>query len=602
MAIKQTVPEDTPEGTDTLRPTPPPRAMAVTIIAQDPSVKDRKERTLTSEVAIPAERTEPGPRSHRFFVVDYDSTTKKAQRPAKLTDRRGQLVDRFKSPAENGISDEELEGDPAFWAQNVYAIAARVLTVFERYLGRRLPWSFGSHELFLVPNAMAEANAYYTSELHAVLFGYITRPDGKVVRSCLSHDIVAHEVTHAVLDGLRPRYVEPGLPDQLAFHEAFADLVALLSVFSLPEVLNKQLPEPDRLGQIDASVLTADVIEQSVFLGVAEQFGRAMGRGSALRRSVELSRDGSWRDDLAFGEPHRRGEVLVAAVMRTLCTMWANRLTDLIHDGRIDRDRAVEEGQMAAEHLLGMLIRGIDYTPPIELEFEDFLEAVLVADATVAPDDQHDYRGSLKNCFAEYGIEPSNRIIDYAAQDTPWPDYRNINFDSLRRDTAEVYRFIWNNAELLGIDDTFHLEVYRVRHATRTGPDGLVISEIVADYVQNLSTTAGRLKGLKPLAPQRKSSSKTITIPDELDPGTPVQLWGGGTLIFDQFAKLRFHQRKGLAWDSTDIRRQQQRLDYLYGAQIRDRRNRIGFSDGRPLGQRFAALHLDDRDAMESWQ
>ena len=32
MAINQTVPDDTPEGTDTLRPTPPPRAMAVTII------------------------------------------------------------------------------------------------------------------------------------------------------------------------------------------------------------------------------------------------------------------------------------------------------------------------------------------------------------------------------------------------------------------------------------------------------------------------------------------------------------------------------------------------------------------------------------------
>jgi hypothetical protein len=281
MASKRTAPEDVLEGTDTLRPTPPPRAMAVTIIAQDPSVKDRKTRTLTSEVAIPAERLEPGPRSHRFFVVDYDTTTKTAQHPVKLTDPHGQFVDRFKDPAKNGISDDELESDPAFWAQNVYAIAARILAVFERYLGRRLPWSYGSHQLYLVPNAMAEANAYYASELHAVLFGYITRPTGKVVRSCLSHDIVAHEVTHAILDGLRPRYVEPGLPDQLAFHEAFADLVALLSVFSLPEVLDQQLGEEDRSGRIAASALTAEAIEQSVFLGVAEQFGR--GHGSRQR-------------------------------------------------------------------------------------------------------------------------------------------------------------------------------------------------------------------------------------------------------------------------------------------------------------------------------
>ncbi|GAY16836.1 hypothetical protein [Mycobacterium sp. shizuoka-1] len=600
MASTRRVPDD---GPGALRPSPPPRAVAVTIIAQDPSVKDRAKRILTSEVAIPAERLEPGPRSHRFFVVDYDTTTKTARCPVRLTDPDGQFVDRFKDPAHKGISDDDLERDPAFWAQNVYAIAARILAVFERYLGRRLPWSYPSHELFLVPNAMAEANAYYTSELHAVLFGYITRPTGEVVRSCLSHDIVAHEVTHAILDGLRPRYVEPGLPDQLGFHEAFADLVALLSVFSLPEVLDQQLKKADRSGRIAAGAVSAEAIEQSVFLGVAEQFGRAIGRGSALRRSVTLPRDGgSWRGDLAFGEPHRRGEVLVAAVMRTLCVMWANRVADITHNGRVDRERAVEEGQMAAEHLLGMLIRAIDYTPPIELEFEDFLEAVLVADETLAPDDAHDYRGSLKASFAEYGISPASRIVDYTTRDTPWPDYRNINFDSLRRDTAEVYRFIWNNARLLGIDDTFHLEVYRVRHATRTGPDGLVISEVIADYTQNLSTTAGRLKNIKPAESQGDRSSPAIVIPEELDPDTPVQLWGGGTLIFDQFAKLRFHQRKGLAWGDSDIWRQQRRLDHLYGSNIRDRRNRIGFSDGRPLGQRFAALHFDDRDAMESWQ
>ena len=50
MASKRTAPEDVPEGTDTLRPTPPPRAMAVTIIAQDPSVKDRKTRDAVRSV------------------------------------------------------------------------------------------------------------------------------------------------------------------------------------------------------------------------------------------------------------------------------------------------------------------------------------------------------------------------------------------------------------------------------------------------------------------------------------------------------------------------------------------------------------------------
>lgn len=220
---------EAPEGTDTLRPTPPPRGAAITIIAQDPTVKDRTtNRVLTSQVTIPADKMEAGPRSHRFHVVDYDTSTKKAQPPADLTDGQGNFVDHFGN--DGRLIDDKLIDDPAFRAQNVYAIAARVLAIFERYLGRRLPWSFNSHHLFLIPSAMAEANAFYAEEHQAVLFGYITREDGEVVHSSLSHDIVAHEVTHAILDGLRPRYVEPGLPDQLAFHEAFADLVALLSV------------------------------------------------------------------------------------------------------------------------------------------------------------------------------------------------------------------------------------------------------------------------------------------------------------------------------------------------------------------------------------
>ena len=63
------------------------------------------------------------------------------------------------------------------------------------------------------------------------MFGY-SAPDGHTY-FCLSHDIVVHETTHALLDGLRDSFIEPSSPDQAAFHEGFADIVALLSVFSL---------------------------------------------------------------------------------------------------------------------------------------------------------------------------------------------------------------------------------------------------------------------------------------------------------------------------------------------------------------------------------
>jgi hypothetical protein len=94
--ITDKVSTEVPEGTDYLRPTPPPRGAAITIAAQDPSVRDRTtNRVLTSQVYVPADKMAAGPRTHRFHVVDYDTTAMHAEGPADLTDGYGNFVDRF---------------------------------------------------------------------------------------------------------------------------------------------------------------------------------------------------------------------------------------------------------------------------------------------------------------------------------------------------------------------------------------------------------------------------------------------------------------------------------------------------------------------------
>src|SRR5205809_7670652 len=115
---------------------------------------------------------------------------------------------------------------------------------------------------------------------------------GKPVFTCLSHDIVAHETTHALLDGLRRRYKERSTPDQAAFHEGFADVVAVLSVFSLPDVVDAglDLASGGQSNLIASKLLERDVIKRSVLFGLAEQMGRelAVVSGHAIRRSVSL--------------------------------------------------------------------------------------------------------------------------------------------------------------------------------------------------------------------------------------------------------------------------------------------------------------------------
>jgi hypothetical protein len=563
------------------------RAREMLIFAQDPTVKDDNGEPLVAKVRVPADRLADGPHSHRFLIVDYDASTGRMLPPVDLTDPKYEGRDpawSFNKDLFKGMTAEQLENSAAFHAQNAYAIASRTLAAFEFALGRRLPWSFLSHELYIVPHAFAEANAYYSPADHALLFGYVPLEDGKTVYTCCSHDIVAHETTHAILDGLRPRFMKPGLPDQAAFHEAFADIVALLSVFSIKELVESQLGPADMEGLIEAGRVTEKEFRRSALFQVAEQIGKATGnRGSALRRSLTLTPNTDWKDNPEFEEPHRRGEVLVAAVMRTLAAIWAKRVQDLIRDDSLSRSRAAREGAKSAEHVLNMAIRAIDYAPAIEFEFEDFLDAMLVADAIVAPEDAHDYRGILRESFAAWGIEqPEEQTISLS--ETPLR-YRNINYVSLRADPDEVFWFIWQNAEALKIDRDYFLLVDSVRPSVRVGPDGLIVNEVVADYAQALDGTPEELAALG------------ITIPAGVKPETEIQIWGGGTIIFDQFGMAKLHERKPI----DDWNRQSRRLEYLVRHGYYDTQGRLGFSLGAGEAFRFADFHVPDDLAGEEW-
>jgi len=96
---------------------------------------------------------------------------------------------------------------PGLWQH--FTIPAEALTeaTFEEGLGRRVPWAFRGHQLYLIPRAFPELNAYYSPEDGAIFFGYLPLDGGAELQTCLSHDVVGHETTHAVLDGLRPRLV-----------------------------------------------------------------------------------------------------------------------------------------------------------------------------------------------------------------------------------------------------------------------------------------------------------------------------------------------------------------------------------------------------------
>ena len=118
-------------------------------------------------------------------------------------------------------------------------------------------------------------------------------------------------------------------------------------------------------------------------------------------------------------EPHTRGAILVSAVFAAFLTIYQLRSADLIRlatngsgilpGGEISVDlanRLASEASKTAEHVLNMCIRALDYCPPVNLEFGDYLRAIITADRDLVRDDSRGYRVAFIDAFRERGIVP----------------------------------------------------------------------------------------------------------------------------------------------------------------------------------------------------
>lgn len=382
----------------------------------------------------------PGPCGEYVEVIDCDPASGCWYEPVDLNNTN--------ILAQDGVAPSE--GNPQFHQQMVYAVAMNTIANFERALGRQVQWSpremssgpSGGREVFvrtlrIYPHALRAANAYYSPVKKALLFGYFPGNNGMVF-TCLSQDIIAHETTHALLDGLHRRYVEDNHPDTLAFHEAFSDLVALFQHFSIPEVLKHQIEK------------TRGNLETQSLLGeLAQQFGEATGRYGALRNAIgEFQSDGSWkliepspekyRNAIA---PHDRGAILVAAMFSAFLSIYKARTkgiitlasagSGLLPEGALHPslvEALAMEASKTAKHFLHMAIRALDYCPPFDITFGDYLRALVTADFDMVPNDKFGYRVALIESFRRWNIVPDG-LKTLSEEQLRWPYARLIYED-----------------------------------------------------------------------------------------------------------------------------------------------------------------------------
>lgn len=416
----------------------------------DPGFSTRLETATINEVLyrIPFEYLEPGPVGEYVEVIDYDPASGCWYEPVNLGD---EMI-----ASQHGLSLSE--GNPQFHQQFVYAVAMKTIRHFERALGRKIVWCprlekltaegdstkdgqwnrIYVRRLRIHPHAIRDANAYYDPDKKALLFGYFQAADqwqganypGGLVFTCLSPDVVAHETTHAILDSIHHRYMEDTNPDVAAFHEGFADIVALLQRFTFLELVEHQLYSSG--GDIDRYTVLGEL---------ATQFGEALeGNRGALRSMIgQWNEKGEWvplkpspSDYATRIEAHERGAVLVATIFDTFRRIYKHRTSDLLRiatagtgvlpEGNISHDlvhRLAQEASEIAEHLLHICIRALDYCPPNDIDFGSYLRALITADLDIAPEDESGYRLALMEAFRARGIFPS-RVNTFSIESLRW--------------------------------------------------------------------------------------------------------------------------------------------------------------------------------------
>lgn len=182
----------------------------------------------------------PGPANDRMYVVD-PSHPKDPYTYPYLPPYQGMKH----PPAEPGPDGHWDHIDPesrAFLGVHAFGCVARILDIWEGYLGHRIHWHFEeTYERLEILPLIDWDNAQ--SGYGMLEFGYKPTPEGARELYALNFDVIAHEIGHSVLFseiGLPPANGAPG-PDLFAYHEGVSDLCSLIGLLHFDTAVDRIL-------------------------------------------------------------------------------------------------------------------------------------------------------------------------------------------------------------------------------------------------------------------------------------------------------------------------------------------------------------------------
>lgn len=412
------------------------------LLVQDPTLLDGGRPATADQVLVvpdvPPDGFSDGPVCRRVAVVDLDPDTgRPLPPPVRLRPPGpGRVTGRFLTPG--GATSR------AGCALNAFGVALKTIGLFERplALGRPVRWAFPGEQLIIVPRAGRARQAAYERRTRSVQF-HSFAADGRTVHTALSRDIVAHEVGHALVDGVAPWMADNLGPQSLAMHEALADLVALLVALDL-----------DALRERVLQATGGDLAGPNAFTRIAEEFGRTgaapgLGDRHALR---DLSNTMTVADADPT-RPHELSVVLSGLFYDTLATTYASVRSSPGLAGLTDTAAAHRALGAAAQLVQRLLLQGLDLLPPGEVGFADLGRAVLAADRALQPDDPRlaPHRAALAARFVARGIVDRGADLDTAP--SAGLAVEPSALPALRDSDHAAYRYVEHHRAELGVPD-----------------------------------------------------------------------------------------------------------------------------------------------------
>lgn len=346
--------------------------------------------------------TPPVVNGKRIAYILNDMTTPDLVKPILPPEQPASPMFTVKKYAGGGFK----RGTAESLAAQCFVTLTNTINFYAKHGGKMNRW-IGTSNLAVMPKAGKDLNAFYNRRsLQFFYFGH--RKIGGTVFTAESSDIVAHELGHAVLDTLRPDTWSAASLEVWAFHEAFADLTAMMNIMCYDEILQRAIEQTG-----------GNLRKPNVIARLAEDVGKAIfalapgtGRNPDCLRNAINNFKYVPPNKLPKDAPHNKLSSECHSFGRVFLGVYYDLLVAMYEQDKQSGSTPLKALQHARNGLTKRALTAIKHAPLNVKFYESMAKTMLWTDKTKF---HGIYQDTMRKVFAKRNIiRPSLNILSNA--------------------------------------------------------------------------------------------------------------------------------------------------------------------------------------------